>query len=293
MGGLSLTRASSLLVFTDMDGTLLDHHDYSFEAARPALQRLKDLGIPVIPVTSKTRAELMPLMKQLALHGPFVVENGAGIYIPKGFFAQQPAGTQAVDDLWCYAQVPPRAHWLQVLNQLKLNFVDAFTHFSQMGVSGVQAATGLPRAAAELACQRDFGEPVQWLGSEEQQAEFISACQAYGAKVLQGGRFLHVAGESDKGVAVRWLCEAFQAADKHDVYTVGLGDSLNDVAMLQAVDQAVVIKGVNSEALSAALAASQVTAHHTQGFGPVGWHAAMMLILDQYQQVSADTVSCE
>ena len=29
------------LVFTDMDGTLLDHHTYSFEAAKPALKSVR------------------------------------------------------------------------------------------------------------------------------------------------------------------------------------------------------------------------------------------------------------
>ena len=44
-----------LLVFTDLDGTLLDHHSYSHAAALPGLERLRGLEVPVIPVTSKTR----------------------------------------------------------------------------------------------------------------------------------------------------------------------------------------------------------------------------------------------
>lgn len=34
------------LVFTDLDGTLLDHDTYSWEAARPALDRLKRQQVP-------------------------------------------------------------------------------------------------------------------------------------------------------------------------------------------------------------------------------------------------------
>ena len=56
-----------LLVFTDMDGTLLDHHDYSYAPALNMLDILKGRHIPVIPTTSKTKAELDSLMGDLSL----------------------------------------------------------------------------------------------------------------------------------------------------------------------------------------------------------------------------------
>src|SRR5262245_50293684 len=46
------------LVFTDLDGTLLDADTYSYEAASPALERLRERGTPLVMVTSKTRAEV-------------------------------------------------------------------------------------------------------------------------------------------------------------------------------------------------------------------------------------------
>ncbi len=46
------------LVFTDMDGSLLDHYTYQFDEAIPTLEELEQSDIPVIPITSKTQAEL-------------------------------------------------------------------------------------------------------------------------------------------------------------------------------------------------------------------------------------------
>jgi mannosyl-3-phosphoglycerate phosphatase len=76
-----------LLVFTDLDGTLLDHHSYSFTAALPALERLRKARVPVIPVTSKTLAELAPLMRELDNAHPCIAENGGLIALPPGYFA--------------------------------------------------------------------------------------------------------------------------------------------------------------------------------------------------------------
>lgn len=281
----------NLIVFTDMDGTLLDHHSYSFEAAQPALERCQQLGIPVIPVTSKTRAELRPLMQQLGLTGPFIVENGAGVYIPKHYFSQQPAHTTEVDDFWCYAQVPPREKWLTLLEKLSVTFPGAFTHFAKMGVAGVQLATDLPVQAAELALAREFGEPVQWLGAAAMQQQFIAACESHGARVLKGGRFLHVAGKSDKGAAVQWLCEAFVGALGVRPETMGLGDSHNDVAMLNVVDHPVIIRGVNSAGIKLDRPESDI--YRTEAWGPAGWQGAVSALLDAREVKSSQTVMAQ
>ena len=55
----------------DLDGTLLDHHSYSWAAAEPALARVRALQIPLVLVTSKTAAELEVLRRQLDLPHPF------------------------------------------------------------------------------------------------------------------------------------------------------------------------------------------------------------------------------
>ena len=83
------------LVFTDLDGSLLDHHSYSFDAARSTLERLDELGIPVIPVTSKTRAEIKQIRDALGNKHPFVAENGAAVFIPRSYFPEPPEGTLA------------------------------------------------------------------------------------------------------------------------------------------------------------------------------------------------------
>lgn len=70
------------LVFTDLDGTLLNHHNYSVEAALPCIQKLHQLDIPVIFNTSKTFHESVELQKLLQINAPFIVENGSSIYIP-------------------------------------------------------------------------------------------------------------------------------------------------------------------------------------------------------------------
>jgi D-glycerate 3-kinase len=233
----------SLLVFTDMDGSLLNHFDYNFEATKPLLNKLRNQQIPVIPCTSKTAAELMTLREEMKNEAPFISENGAAVFIPVGTFLQQPADTILKDGFWVKAFTESREHWLGLIEQLKDKYKDCFTHFNQMTLAEIVDATGLDEQSAKQASQRQFGEPVMWLADEYKKAEFIDDLKALGANVLQGGRFIHVSGHTDKGKTLKWLTEQYQQHSfmTKPIKTLAIGDSQNDVAMLEAASIALLM----------------------------------------------------
>ena len=74
------------VIFTDLDGTMLDRDTYSYALALPALKRLLENKIPLVFCSAKTRAEQEAYRKELGIGDPFIVENGGAIFIPKGYF---------------------------------------------------------------------------------------------------------------------------------------------------------------------------------------------------------------
>ncbi|KAF5413010.1 MAG: Glucosyl-3-phosphoglycerate/mannosyl-3- phosphoglycerate phosphatase [Candidatus Methanocomedens sp.] len=74
------------VIYTDMDGTLIDHDTYSYEAALPALDLIRKRNIPLVFCTSKTRAELEVYCKELEIYHPLISENGGAIFIPEDYF---------------------------------------------------------------------------------------------------------------------------------------------------------------------------------------------------------------
>lgn len=270
-----------LLVFTDLDGTLLDHHDYSHDAADTLLAELERMHVPVIPATSKTAAELLEIRKELNNRHPFIIENGAAVYIPENYFRMRPPDTAVVNGFWVKAFTEPRQHWQSLLRSLNRDFEESYTTFEQAGVEGIMEMTGLEREKAGQAAMRGYGEPVYWRGTESEKEKFIQQLEERGAAVLQGGRFLHVSGTCNKGSALRWLTRQYQSDDPGQSFiTIAAGDSQNDVAMLEAADMALIIRSpVN---------AMPVIDQHQQcfrsgDFGPKGWVEGMHMVLDFLQ----------
>ncbi len=267
--GVRVSERKSLLVFTDMDGSLLDHHDYSYAPAEKLLGLLESLEVPVIPTTSKTRAELQHLREMLGNRHPFIVENGAAIYIPRDYFSQQPVGTQSRGEYWVREMSAPREHWLAILAGLEPEFTGEFTSFQREGAAGVAQLTGLPPAEAALANEREYSEPVAWKGTAARREEFIAALRARGANPLQGGRFLTLAGDCDKGRALCWLREAYLAAGlPAPLHDIAIGDSGNDVAMLETAETALVVRSPVHDYPQ--LERGNNTIHSTR-YGPAGW----------------------
>lgn len=265
----SRANASRALVFTDLDGSLLDHHSYSYAAAMPQMRVLERMAIPLIPATSKTRAEIEQLRGELRNRHPFIVENGAAVFIPEGYFDQQPAGTVSRDGYWLREMAPPRAQWLECLTQMRGEFDSEFDSFFSAGTRGIMSMTGLSELRARQANQREYSEPVHWLGRQSRKQQFVAALQQRGATVLQGGRFLAVAGDCDKGRALQWLRGLYQAQwHLESLHDLAIGDSSNDCAMLEVAATALLIRSPAHEF---------PTLQRSQGIlrsraqGPSGW----------------------
>lgn len=240
-----------ILVFTDLDGTLMDHYSYRTDEAEATISTLKFNHIPIIPNSSKTLPEVLTIREKLALHSPFIIENGAAIYIPLNYFQTQPVDTVLQGEFWVKSFSETKAHWLALLSEKAAQYRDAYQGFSQMSDVELATITGLSIEDAQMAKQRQFGEPLHWLGTDELKVEFIEHMQTLGVTLLEGGRFLHVSGHCDKGVAQAWLAEQYLSnnglgvqnePEALQVLTIALGDGKNDSAMLEQASIAVQIR---------------------------------------------------
>ncbi len=266
--------APALILFSDLDGTLLDHDTYDWSPAIPALNRLKARSIPIVLTSSKTRAEIEDLRSAMGNSHPFIVENGAAIIVPENYFDPGPEQT-----LYLGAS---RDGILQYLHELRAQGF-LFTGFSDLTDDEVASHTGLTPERAARARQRMATEPLIWQGTDDELAKFRQALIRAGLQALAGGRFLHVMGQFDKADAMAQLKGLYQHRwPERKWQTIALGDSPNDQAMLAGADLAVVITtGTGEERIQ--LPPSHPVIRSRQP-GPEGWNQCVMAILDCYHR---------
>ena len=264
-----------LVVYTDLDGTLLDHATYSYDEARPALDALHEKGVPLILCSSKTRAEMIPLWYELELDHPFIAENGGGLFASRENPLAQGPGWQDAGDGWrVLALGMPVAEVRQKFCVFKERF--KAKGFFDLSDHEVAKLTGLSLAEAALARRREFNEPVLLPHAREQEADFTAAAGRSGLEVAKGGRFYHLLGGADKGKAVRLLNDFYRGKDP-GLITAALGDSPNDTPMLAAVDHPFLVArfdGGHADIRLPGLVKSP-------RIGPRGWNRAVLDLLSR------------
>ena len=264
------------IVFTDLDGTLLNSETYAYEAVLPTLARLAERGMPVVPVTSKTRQEVAQLRQDVGLDGPFVVENGSAIYIPMAQTAFSLPTGEAVDG---YQILPLGCNYVTARAGLKAIAQDLgrpLKGFGDWSVDQIVQLTGLSPAQAKQAKAREFSEP--FMTPKNVPADQLrEAVEAMGFRVVLGDRFSHLIGaEAGKGNAVHRLVSLYQG-DGSRVTTIGLGNSPNDLDMLENVDYPIVLpssRGPHPQLADRGWAIAPAPA-------PEGWSLALESLLAQ------------
>ncbi len=253
-----MTQNTKITVFTDLDGTFLDHKTYDYTPALPALRRLHSLSSQVIPTTSKTLSELNSLnlpfgqTLQIAENGMVVSDGALHHSIGKN-----------------YQEI------IEFITSLPSNIREHINGFNDMSIEEVISLTSLTKKNAQRAKERLGSEPFLWSGSNEDMNELDHLASAQGLSITQGGRFYHLMGaKGGKADAVKSYLNG-----KESTISIALGDGPNDADMLAVVNYGVKIP--NDEGNSFEVRNPQGEIIEAPLSGPEGWNAAINDLLDR------------
>ena len=147
--------SAKLIVFSDLDGTLLDRDTYSFAAAQPALETLAARQNPLILNSSKTIAEITALREQMGNSHPFVVENGAAVIVPNNYFTHAD-GLEPIDE-----ELIKGAYLIKRFSKSYAQIIEVLRHaresgfqfagFNDWGAAELASISGLDKASAARA----------------------------------------------------------------------------------------------------------------------------------------------
>ena len=265
------------IIFSDLDGTLLDHCDYGFDAAVPALHAVRAQRIPLILTTSKTLAEVSELNRALGNRQAVIVENGGALCFPSD--RSFPFEIDAHEHVAGYAVIrfsPPYRVIRRFIEQQRDSEGWRLRGFGDMTDQEVTMLTGLDPAKAHLARQRLCSEPFVWEGTADSLAAFRARAEDARLRITRGGRFWHLMGKTSKAEAMQAMRCLFTGSQRERVPAIALGDSENDREMLQAADIAVVVRRPDGTHLDCHGIRRTL---RTELPGPAGWNQAVLQIL--------------
>ena len=224
-----MSNKSKYWIVTDLDGTLMDEN-YDISPARKTLNTLNKLHIPVIPCTSKTASEVRYFRKENNLFDPFIVENGAAIY-----------GNDNSNE-WKLILGKSYHELRIVLNNLSEIVNYKLTPLNDLNRNQIFELTGLSDQGMIRALERQWSVP--FLNPPESIFTKInSICDSFDVHVFKGNRMSHLlSNKSHKGEAVNKLKLYL---NNKDVKIIALGDSQNDLPLLEYADISIVIPGKN------------------------------------------------
>jgi len=254
------------VVFSDIDGTLIDIFTQRYGNSQEMVKKLSNSSIPIVLCSSKTWSEQEKVRKDLGLEQePFIVENGGAIVIPNGYFDDVECG-RSVSDYSVIELGKPYAEIHKTLQDIRKKTRIAFKGVGDISIEELTKIVGMTYEEAARMSNRQYGETILELDNAKKN-QFEQLVREAGLQVIHGGRYFDVTAGNDKGKAVRILMDFYRKKLGSDTIFVGVGDSQNDVPMLQSTDVSILVQ--NHDGSWSDLGISGII--YVEGIGPAGW----------------------
>lgn len=232
------------IIFTGLNGTLLDAGTQSWEPAQDAVDAIVDRDIPLIFCSSKTRAEQLALQQEMDLHEPIIVENGSAVYFPPGYFRGPVPGSRPAGSTYGSAAALdvvelgiPADRVRELLDEIRRQTGLRFRRYSDMSVEEIAEESGLQMDVAAQAAEQEFSDTIREKLTAEEWDDLFFALAERGLACVEGDRFTDVfSALTDKGRGVRLVSELLRR-EVGPIETIGIGNGPGDADLLAAVDR--------------------------------------------------------
>ena len=230
-------RKKKILIFTDLDGSLLDKETFKFDVIKDYFKELVRNGIIIIPNSSKTEAELLDFNKQNNLDLSFIAENGSSIHRLNKIHQNLPDKiiiSRTIDEIRNIYE-----------ENISLDFENKITHILELEREKQQKILGLPLDKIKLAIKRDHSIPIKFNGTESEKNEFTKILKNSGLTIQTGGRIMNVCDNVNKSKAMSRALRLIRKQLDDEIITIGVGDNENDIEMIKNTDYPCLVKNEN------------------------------------------------
>tara|TARA_A100001015_G_scaffold179063_1_gene199043 strand:- start:460 stop:1293 length:834 start_codon:yes stop_codon:yes gene_type:complete len=263
-----------IIIFTDLDGSILDKNTHSLNSILPFFKRVVDSSI-VIFNSSKTFLEIHKLSTELNLKFPFIVENGSAIIIPKSSSLILPKERNIMDNNYKKIKLGTTIKEISefINSEVAYKFIKNCRFLNSMNNNEIMALTNLSEESIINSKKREYSFPFLWNGGQKCYEEFKQLAQSKNYLIVRGGQFYHISGNVNKGKAMDILINIYLNHMKDTkLISVAIGDSDNDLEMLNKANYAGIIKSGRKNQLKLE---KNKNVYYSKYIAPLGWQEVL------------------
>ena len=219
---------SKILIFTDLDGTLLDRDNFKFDKVINYIRELIQKDIHIIPNSSKTLEEINNFNRELDEDLPFIVENGAAIYklnLINSSFPEKISLSRETSEISKIFE-----------KKVSIKFRSKCRFINKLSIDKQEKILGLSKQKIRFALNREYTIPLLFDGSKNEKTSFFKSVSDAGLSLQEGGRVINLCDKVSKAQAMKKVIKIFKKIVKEELITIGVGDNFNDLEMLKNSD---------------------------------------------------------
>ena len=222
-----MEKIYKILIFTDLDGSLLHRDTFKFDEIKDYLRQLIFKGIFIIPNTSKTEKEILDFNSELGSALPYISENGAaikGLDLLNSNLPKELILSREKDNLNKIFE-----------NSVPINLQNKCKWLSEMDKKKQSLIFGLKDEKLKMALDRKYTIPFIFEGNKSERNELSKIIRNKGLNLQEGGRVINLTDKVNKAKALQVFVRFFKKNNKN-VKTIAVGDNYNDLEMLKTSD---------------------------------------------------------
>ena len=222
-----MSKKFSLIIFTDLDGSLLHRDNFKFDEIKDYIKNLIDNEIIIIPNTSKTEREIEKFIKELGLQLPFISENGSSIH-----------GLDLINTNFPKKIILSRdkEELIKIFDSKVPEYLKTKCKFiSDMNSKQQNNIFGLHNNNLNNALNRKYKITLLFDGDKIEKNKLLKILKSSSLTMQEGGRVLNLGDNTDKVKSMNQVIKIYKKVESK-IKVIAVGDNFNDLDMLRNCD---------------------------------------------------------
>ena len=222
-----MTKKSTIVIFTDLDGSLLHRDTFTFDPIKNYIKSLINDGIIIIPNSSKTEKEIEKFNEELGVKLPYISENGSsiqGLNIINANFPDKIVLSREKEELI-------KIFKDKVPEQLKNKCVQ----ISEISKKEQEKIFGQKDDNLKNALNRKYTSPFLFKGDKNEQNKLSKILSSNSLTLQEGGRVINLCDDINKVKSMNKVMKILKKTEDK-IKSIAVGDNYNDLDMLRNSD---------------------------------------------------------